>query len=50
MKTRQLVNIYNLRAGQYGELCIMVTGSDELISCQLEGRIPNSTDTPLVDL
>lgn len=27
-----------------------ITGSNKLISCQLEGRIPNSTDTPLTGL
>lgn len=33
----------------WGALWI-ITGSDELITCQLEERIPNSTDTPLTGL
>lgn len=33
----------------WGALWI-ITGSDGLILCQLEGRIPNSTDTPLTGL
>ena len=33
----------------WGALWI-ITGSDELTSCQLEERIPNSTDTPLTGL
>lgn len=33
----------------WGALWVM-TGSDELVSCQLERRIPNSTDTLLMGL